>query len=93
MQEKPIRPSRPVEQRALGRVVRETRARRGLSQMDLGDLAGKHHNYIGALERGQINPTLATILDVTDALDITLPELFTLWNLRLVEIVEAESCT
>lgn len=88
MQENPNRPSRPVERRALGRAIRETRARRGLSQMDLGDLADMHRNYVGALERGEINPTIATILDVADALDITLPELFTLWDERLVEIVE-----
>ena len=42
---------------ALGRAVRETRARRGLSQESLGYVAGLHRNYVGAIERGEINPT------------------------------------
>jgi len=43
---------------AFGRAVRETRARRGLSQEQLGFTAGLHRNYVGAIERGEINPTL-----------------------------------
>jgi transcriptional regulator with XRE-family HTH domain len=43
--------------RALGRAVREARARRGLSQEELGFMAGLHRNYVGAIERGEINPS------------------------------------
>lgn len=37
---------------ALGGAVRESRARRGLSQEELGFRAGLHRNYVGAIERG-----------------------------------------
>ncbi len=48
---------RSPEHHALGAAIRELRARRGLSQEQLGFDAGLHRNYVGALERGEINPT------------------------------------
>jgi len=45
----------------LGAAVRELRARRGLSQEWLCYRAGVHRNYIGAIERGTINPTFPTL--------------------------------
>ena len=57
-----------LEHRALGRAVRETRARRGLSQEALGEAAGLHRNYVGAVERGEVNPTFKTLLAVAGGL-------------------------
>jgi DNA-binding XRE family transcriptional regulator len=51
------------ERRALGRAVKETRARRGISQEELGYRATLHRNYVGAMERGELNPTLRTLLE------------------------------
>jgi hypothetical protein len=48
---------RTPEHHALGRALLELRARRGLSQEQLGFDAGLHRNYVGAIERGEINPT------------------------------------
>jgi len=59
---------------ALGAAVRELRYRRVISQEDLGFRAGLHRNYVGAIERGEINPTFATLLRVARGLDVTLPE-------------------
>ena len=42
--------------------MRYTRARRGLSQEELGFRASLHRNYVGALERGEINPTFRVLL-------------------------------
>lgn len=47
---------------ALGRAVRELRARRGLSQEQLGFRCDLHRNYVGAIERGEINPTFRILL-------------------------------
>lgn len=46
----------PLSYRPLSRAVRELRARRGLRQEALGNTAGLHRNYVGAIERGELNP-------------------------------------
>ncbi|HEU4701289.1 MAG TPA: helix-turn-helix transcriptional regulator [Conexibacter sp.] len=51
---------RTSEHHALGRALLELRARRGLSQEQLGADADLHRNYVGAIERGDINPTSAS---------------------------------
>lgn len=51
----------PALRLALGRAVRQLRAIGGLSQEQLGFAAGLHRNYVGAIERGQINPTLRVL--------------------------------
>lgn len=86
MQDDPIPPDMAVEQRVLGHAVRETRARRGLSQGELGELAGKHMNYIGELERGTVNPTFKTLMALAAALDVPLSELVRLYEARRPEI-------
>jgi transcriptional regulator with XRE-family HTH domain len=60
------------ERRWLGRAIREARARRGLSQEELGFRAGLHRNFVGALERGETNPTFNTLLHVMSGLDLAL---------------------
>jgi len=63
---------------AFGRAVRETRARRGLSQEHLGFVAGLHRNYVGAVERGEINPTLRIVFKLADGLMLRPAELLQL---------------
>lgn len=46
---------------ALGRTVRQLRAVAGHSQETLGSDAQLHRNYVGAIERGEINPTLRVL--------------------------------
>ena len=62
---------------ALGRAVRITRATRGLSQEELGARADLHRNYIGAIERGEINPTFRVLLKLERGLATPLSELIT----------------
>ena len=63
------------QHRALGHVVRYTRARRGLSQEELGFHARLHRNYVGAIERGEINPTFRVLLKLARGLGLPLSEL------------------
>jgi transcriptional regulator with XRE-family HTH domain len=44
--------------------VRQLRGIGGLSQEQLGFAAGLHRNYVGAIERGEINPTLRVLCKV-----------------------------
>ena len=66
---------RSPELRALGRAARYLRARRELSQEVLGRRSGLHRNYVGAIERGEINPTLRVMLKLTRGLDVPLSKL------------------
>jgi transcriptional regulator with XRE-family HTH domain len=56
--------------RAFGHAVRELRIYRGLSQEALGYAAGLHRNYVGAIERGELNPTIRTVLRLAVGLQI-----------------------
>ena len=53
---------RTAEREALGRAVRELRLARGLSQEQLGHESGLHRNYVGGVERGELNPTYESLL-------------------------------
>ena len=70
--------ARSAKYRAFGRAVREARARRGLSQEALGFAAGLHRNYVGAVERGEINPTLRIIFKLARGLVMLPSELLAL---------------
>jgi transcriptional regulator with XRE-family HTH domain len=59
----------------LGRGARELRARQNISQEELGYRAGLHRNYVGAVERGELNPTFTSLLALTGGLGITMGEL------------------
>jgi transcriptional regulator with XRE-family HTH domain len=72
-----------VAHRALGRAVRVTRTQRGISQEELGFRCGPHRNYIGAIERGEINPTFRVLLKLERGLTSPLSEL-----IALVERIE-----
>ncbi len=62
----------------MGRAVRELRARRGLSQEALGFDSGLHRNYVGAIERGEINPTFRILLLLSAGLCVPVSELMAL---------------
>lgn len=68
-----------------GRAVRELRARRGLSQERLGRQSDLHRNYVGAIERGEINPTLRVVTKLCRGLRVPLSELATLYEDRIAD--------
>jgi len=68
---------------AFGAAVRELRARRGLSQEALGIRGRLHRNYVGAVERGEINPTFRVILKLCDGLDVPMAELVAVYERQL----------
>lgn len=73
------------EHRALGRAVRELRARRGYSQEAMGERSTLHRNYIGAIERGQINPTFETLLRLVHGLALPLSELVSVYERHMAD--------
>jgi transcriptional regulator with XRE-family HTH domain len=85
MQGKSICGRTTPQQCAFGSAVREVRARRGLSQEDLGFEAGLHRNYVGAVERGEINATFRTLLRLTVGLRVSLSDLIVIYERQLGE--------
>jgi len=66
---------RSAEYTALGHAARVLRAKARLSQQEAGDRAGLHRNYVGAIERGEINPSLRVLLRLVRGLGVPLSEL------------------
>ena len=56
--------------------VRQLRNDRGWSQENFADRCGLHRTYIGAIERGEQNISLANIEKIAATLGISLAELF-----------------
>lgn len=56
---------------ALGVAVRRLRICRGLSQEDLSAAAGLDRTYVSGIERGLRNPTVATLLKLSEVLGTT----------------------
>lgn len=59
-----------------GRLVRKHRARQGLSQERLAELAGLDRTYVGGIERGERNPSLRNIAKLASALGLSIRDLF-----------------
>jgi transcriptional regulator with XRE-family HTH domain len=58
-----------------GKRVRELRRQKKLSQEAFAEIAELDRSYMGALERGEQNPSLWIVARIADALGITLSEL------------------
>lgn len=59
-----------------GERVREIRKEKGLSQEELAHKADLHRTYIGMIERAEKNITLVNIEKITNALEISIKDIF-----------------
>jgi transcriptional regulator with XRE-family HTH domain len=62
--------------RRFGRAVRKRREKLGVSQEEFAELCDLHRTYMGGVERGERNISLANIEKIARALKIALSELF-----------------
>jgi len=62
----------------LGRRIRYLRNRRGFTQEQLGEKANVNYKYLGAIERGERNPSTDNLAKIAKALGVQLHELFAL---------------
>ncbi len=53
-----------------GNILQELRKEKGLSQEELGLESGYHRTYISMLERGKKGPSLNTIFQLAETLDV-----------------------
>ncbi len=68
------------EHAALGLAARRLRGWSGLSQEEVGHRARLHRNYVGAVERGEVNATFRTLLRLSTGLRIKLSDLFVIYE-------------
>ena len=61
----------------LGKVIREKRVSRNLTQLELSVRAEVDRNYIGMLERGDRNPSYLSLLKIAKGLELPINELLT----------------
>ncbi|NPV24511.1 helix-turn-helix domain-containing protein [Bradyrhizobium aeschynomenes] len=61
--------------RLVGRNVLRIRKNKGMTQEKLAEISGFSQQYISGLEKGQRNPTVVTIYELSIALDVDYLEL------------------
>ena len=59
----------------LGKRIRELRKARLLTQEELAELANLHPTYIGAIERGEKNLSIQTLLKIAEGLEVEINDL------------------
>ncbi len=62
-------------QRALGKAIRQLRRERRVTQEAVAHKAGVTAATYGLIERGQSNPTWATLRDIAKALNVSIVEI------------------
>lgn len=61
----------------VGRNVRDVRIARGMTQERFAEVSGFSQQYISDLERGRRNPTIVSLHELAQALDVTPVQLLT----------------
>ena len=60
----------------LGAALKQCRRRRRWTQEELAERSGLSYKFVGEVERGCGNPTVATLARLADALDVNIATLF-----------------
>jgi transcriptional regulator with XRE-family HTH domain len=60
----------------LGKAIRRLRQERGETIEATAHAAGVHPTYLGEIERGLRNPTLAKIIEIADGLGVSVTRVF-----------------
>lgn len=64
--------------------IEELRIAKGLSRQQLADAVGVHYQTVGYLERGEYNPSLSLALKISEELETSVGEIFSLAPFRKV---------
>jgi transcriptional regulator with XRE-family HTH domain len=68
-------PSKPHHRRVLGDKIRNYRKQAGLTQEQLAEKADLHHNFIGEVERANMEISLTSMLRIAKALQVRVRDL------------------
>jgi transcriptional regulator with XRE-family HTH domain len=75
--------SSPSIQQQLAKKIRVLRVSRGWSQEVLAELSGLHRNYIGHVERAEVNIGLANLAKIARAFEVPVYELLKMDDLDI----------
>jgi len=62
--------------KSFGEHLGQLRKKKGITQEKLADLVDVHRTYIGFIEQGKRNPSIANIYKISKALKVSLKDLF-----------------
>jgi transcriptional regulator with XRE-family HTH domain len=68
-------PLKPLHRRILGDKIRNYRKQAGFTQEQLAEKADLHHNFIGEVERGNMEISLTSMLKIAKALKVKVRDL------------------
>ena len=68
-------PFKPPHRRIVGEKIRACRQQKGLTQEKLAEKSDLHHNFIGEVERGNMNVSLDALVKIAKALSIRVRDL------------------
>jgi transcriptional regulator with XRE-family HTH domain len=68
-------PSKLYHRRVVGETIRSYRRKAGLTQEKLAEKADLHHNFIGEVERGNMEASLTSLLKISKALGVRVRDL------------------
>jgi DNA-binding XRE family transcriptional regulator len=68
-------PSKPRHRRMVGDKIRHYRNKAHLTQEQLAEKADLHHNFIGEVERGNMETSLTSLLKIAKALQVKVRDL------------------
>ena len=54
----------------VGRLIRRLRSRREMTQAELASLTGIHRTYLSRAERGQVMPSIISLMQIAQALEV-----------------------
>ncbi|HVJ50519.1 cupin domain-containing protein [Desulfitobacterium sp.] len=60
----------------IGNILKQLRERKGLTLRELGEKAGLSASFIGQVEREETSPSIRSLKNLTDALEVNLIDLF-----------------
>jgi transcriptional regulator with XRE-family HTH domain len=66
---------RPHYRRIVGEKIRVCRLKEGLTQEKLAEKADLHHNFIGEVERGNMDISLGSLIKIATALNLKVRDL------------------
>jgi len=75
----PIMPKRKYMEdirNGMGKRIKTLRKMKAFTQEELGEKAGLSYKFVGEIERGEVNPSLDSMVRIANALDITVGDLF-----------------